>query len=855
MSTEKDTSDFYREYDLTKERKHGATKSPAPFQQAALTELSKWYQSKSSGARGGILVLPTGGGKTFTASHFICGHPIKDGFKVLWLAHTHHLLEQAFYSFESSVGLVAEPKAKLNVRVVSGTIGHFPVHTIKATDDVVVSSLPTMVNAVKSEHRQLESFLNSAKEKLFVVFDEAHHSPAPSYRRLIEQLQTRVPQMQLLGLTATPTYGEEKKRGWLTRLFPQGIIHQESPHNLMASGILARPVPVELPTDFEPDFDESEYEKWISTYRDLPESIIDSLASSRSRNEYIASHYAAERKKYGKTIIFADRWAQCEQLSEALKQRGVRAGAIYSHVDADPGTVSGRQRRKSDENAQVLKKFRANELDVLINIRMATEGTDVPDVQTVFLTRQTTSQILLTQMIGRALRGPKFGGTDRAYIVSFIDNWKHKINWAAYDQLASGLADETIPEYGTRPPLQLISIELVRRLAHLMDSGVNVNPAPFKTFLPIGWYRTEYFARVQDRDTDDVESVGQLVMVFEGETPAFESFMAGLKKSDLVTFESDSLLLADVKDRLDALKAKHFSEVDDRIGGGFAEDLFAIARHIAQSGTPPKFFEFDLRDDHDLDSVAQQHLDEGLNDRDKVAALKHEYSRTDRYWKVIYFSFANFKSHYDACINRILDADELGQDPGTHTPVFSTPESIPDREPTEELKNRVKSRDRYQCLCCGYSAKKSQLQVDHIAPAYHGGINHMDNLQTLCKTCNGPAGKGIEAISFRSHHTTLTASPAKLRVPTMPAGTQAGDASVWEMYLRRLVNLFYRCAAVESIEIGSRGEKFYRWRVVLYPDNDPKWFEQHRKDLVLKIRDARQRAGYQAAPDYIEVTN
>ena len=41
---------------------------------------------------------------------------------------------------------------------------------------------------------------------------------------------------------------------------------------------------------------------------------------------------------------------------------------------------------------------------------MLTEGTDVPDVDTVFLTRQTTSKILLTQMIGRALRGPKFGG-------------------------------------------------------------------------------------------------------------------------------------------------------------------------------------------------------------------------------------------------------------------------------------------------------------------------------------------------------------------------------------------------------------------------------------------------------------
>ena len=67
-------------------------------------------------------------------------------------------------------------------------------------------------------------------------------------------------------------------------------------------------------------------------------------------------------------------------------------------------------------------------------------------------------------MVGRALRGEEFGGTDKAYIVSFIDNWKHHINWATYDQIAAGLADESVPEYGSRPPIQLISIDLVRQV-------------------------------------------------------------------------------------------------------------------------------------------------------------------------------------------------------------------------------------------------------------------------------------------------------------------------------------------------------------------------------------------------------
>jgi len=64
---------------------------------------------------------------------------------------------------------------------------------------------------------------------------------------------------------------------------------------------------------------------------------------------------------------------------------------------------------------------------VLVNVNILTEGTDLPSVQTVFLARPTTSTILMTQMIGRALRGEKAGGTATAYIVSFVDHWRDKI--------------------------------------------------------------------------------------------------------------------------------------------------------------------------------------------------------------------------------------------------------------------------------------------------------------------------------------------------------------------------------------------------------------------------------------------
>ncbi|MBD2304091.1 DEAD/DEAH box helicase [Chroococcidiopsis sp. FACHB-1243] len=423
------TESFFRSYDLTKEQKQ--PKDPAAHQHDALNKLQRWYQTKHSTHHGGILVLPTGGGKTFTAMRFLCTHPLPEGYKVLWLAHTHHLLEQSLYSLESEVKLIRN-KQKLNVRVVSGTTGHFRPSQIQTSDDVLICTLQTITRAYSDNNKdnKLKEFLKAAGNKLFVVFDEAHHSPAPSYCRFIRALREDKPNMYLLGLTATPTHSNEKKVGWLNTLFLQGILYQISPRDLMATGVLAKPIFETSCTTVKPEFDENQYKQWVKDFRELPEEIITKLAENQERNAFIAKTYAENRKRYGKTIIFTDRWFQCEQLSDFIKQqdREIKVGTVYTHIDADPGSADARNKRSKNENAEVLEKFRNNKLDVLINVRMLTEGTDVPNVQSVFLTRQTTSQILMTQMVGRALRGVKFGGTKEAYIVSFIDDWQQTIN-------------------------------------------------------------------------------------------------------------------------------------------------------------------------------------------------------------------------------------------------------------------------------------------------------------------------------------------------------------------------------------------------------------------------------------------
>lgn len=849
MSAEREKSEWIRRYDLVEARKQGVQRVPAPHQSRSLAKLEDWYRSANGSPRGGILTLPTGGGKTFTAMHFLCRHPLSDGFKVLWLAHTHHLLEQALTSLGHAVPLVSEPRRQLDARVVSGTKGHPPVHTIKPADDVVVCSLQSASRALQKEHPRFLEFLDASNGRLFIVFDEAHHAPAPSYRTLIQTLQTRCAEAKLLGLTATPTYTDKKKQGWLRQLFPQRIIHQETPADLMAADILAKPVLEEAPTQFEPEFDQREYEAWLASYRDLPERIIQHLAENRDRNEFIANYYVNGRERFGKTIIFADRWYQCDQIRQALTKRDVRADVIYSHVDADPGSAEARNRRGMDENARVLRQFRNDELDVLINVRMLTEGTDVPRVQSVFLTRQTTSQILLTQMVGRALRGPEFGGTKNAYIVSFIDSWRSRINWATYDQLAGGMADDAVPEYGKRPPVQLISIDLVRRLASQMDSGVNVNPGPYRTLLPVGWYRVAYEAAVADPDTDDVEDIQRLVLVFEGDERPYSRVIRAMCDEDLSSFEGLTADPIETDRHVDDWIARHFGDDEEnqrRVD--LRSNLVDLARHVAHRNEEPRFFPFAVRDSHDLDGLAKQFCDEGLNRLDEDSSLRTEYAREDRLWRSFYHNYDAFKSHYDGCMNRMLHAFRHGADPQEHEPKFSTPEALPDREPSDETKKEVKVRDGKRCLCC---ATTRSLTVDHVSPSYYGGRNDRSNLQTLCRYCNGL--KSDLYLNFRNHCTDLTTPPTTLASVKLPAGDQAKDPARWERYLRCVVNFFYRCSAVESVTIGMRGKKLRTWTIDLFEGNDPEWLAPHLPRLLELIRSCREKAGVQAAPDTIRV--
>lgn len=58
----------------------------------------------------------------------------------------------------------------------------------------------------------------------------------------------------------------------------------------------------------------------------------------------------------------------------------------------------------------------------------------------------------------------------------------------------------------------------------------------------------------------------------------------------------------------------------------------------------------------------------------------------------------------------------------------------------KEVRSVIFGRNNFQCVKC---ASVDDLTVDHIFPVAAGGTDHLDNLQTLCRSCNSSKGARV----------------------------------------------------------------------------------------------------------------
>jgi ATP-dependent helicase IRC3 len=364
METEKPTSKV--KYDFAGKINVSKIESgivPYEHQEKAFYSLQEKIIKSNKNPFAGLLVLPTGGGKTLTAAHWIAKNYLDKNKKVLWVAHRHELLEQAKNTFAEKLAFndIFKNKTSFNYRIISG-IHDKPIN-IRTTDDLIISSKDSL-NA--GFDHLYNNWIKNNTDEIFLVIDEAHHATAKTYRKLIQDIQSNVSRFQMLGLTATPFRTAENEQGLLAKVFPDDIVYKIDLRTLIRLGILSEPHFEEVSTglNFAKDLSEEQIDKL--NYFDIESigaGIAKTIAENDERNLLIVNKYVKQKGKYKQTIIFALNVDNAIALNALFRAVGVKSDYVISTVkdQATGVTIS------SKDNKDKIAKFRRGEIEVLIN--------------------------------------------------------------------------------------------------------------------------------------------------------------------------------------------------------------------------------------------------------------------------------------------------------------------------------------------------------------------------------------------------------------------------------------------------------------------------------------------------------
>ncbi|MCL2822834.1 MAG: DEAD/DEAH box helicase family protein [Polyangiaceae bacterium] len=714
-----------------------------PHQQDAIREMDRVITSADEYA--GLLVLPTGGGKTFTATYWLMQSLLDKGRKVIWLAHRHELLNQAQQSFVSVCRRdITSNKTSYNWRIISGQHNK-PVH-IKPTDDIIIASKTSLKRGLSYF---LNNWLTENADKAFLVIDEAHHATAHEYRELIRSIKENSTGFKMLGLTATPFRTADSEQGLLKKVFPDDIVYKIDLQELIKRGILSDPIFSIVRTDVDMIelFKESHSED--SLERIAHDSFFDidsigketasAIATHRKRNRAIVDEYMRNRDKYRPALVFALNVDMAIALNALFREAGVDSDFVVSDIrDKATGvTISSR------ENAEKIKKFREGELEVLVSVNILTEGTDLPKVQSVFLARPTKSTILMTQMIGRALRGEKAGGTKNAFIVSFIDEWRDKIAWVNPEHLfIDENVDFTKIDHETQNrAMRVVSIAKIEEFAKIANDTIDkrLSDIPFIERVPVGFYKFSY---LMESDGDENLDKTCDVFVYDCMTRAYEEFFAWLPTADLDDEEAAA-------DRVDS---NLFGTLDLLLGYS-KQDVVDIIRYYKERQEVPQLIYLSERENYDPAVLARHIIDNNLTRAAHQAYIESEWNRADTRWAA-FFGVENQKAFHkliDVELHRIERPQDFSKPttaPITEREMIQIKDlslrEIKDRFPEIEEKIRdtvfAKFRDAdgfYRCALSGHrSRNRVPFQIDHIKPMSRGGLTELGNLQLLKRSEN-----------------------------------------------------------------------------------------------------------------------
>ena len=349
--------------------------------------------------------LPTGAGKTRIAVHIACRLLNDDDVErslVIWLASTEELCDQAAEALRIAWTHLGTLEASVHRYWGSSSIDLRSLST-----GFLVTGLAKLHATASNDHTLLAAL---ASQTTAVIFDEAHQAIAETYSFITEQLcSTRPP---LLGLTATPgrTAQLTDSDYLLADMFsnrkvsidPRG--HDNPVTYLIQNQYLA-----------DPTFESIDFESDASVMSPTPGqdySIDDLNAIGRDdrRTRKIVEITVQASTRHSRIIVF------CPSVRSAYHCHGVMNNEVATSYAVTASTPS-------DERRSVIEDFRSDARDrkVIFNYGVLTAGFDAPRTSCVVIARPTTSLVLYSQMVGRALRGPRAGGNRRALILTVAD--------------------------------------------------------------------------------------------------------------------------------------------------------------------------------------------------------------------------------------------------------------------------------------------------------------------------------------------------------------------------------------------------------------------------------------------------
>lgn len=428
-------------------------REPAQHQIRALAKLEEWWKSKSNAKADGYLSMPTGSGKTFTAVNFVVDQILakRKGACVVWVAHNKFLLEQAEKEFNDLV-IKKGIESQVSMARVTGTG--------EGSDaNVIFAMLPTLAR----KDNKLISKIKRAGTVDLVIFDEFHRLAATTWRRVPKRFQNG--RTRTLGLSATPFRKTPDKTEILRGLLSY-LIYSVGYRELCQDGFLADMTLTRVKVPNSKGIPLTQRERsHLRQFNDLNPSLLEKVWKQVGRDQQIVDHYKSDPRRFNSTIVFCCSKAHAEALANRFSENKIHAEHLFGSSH-DPA------------NKRKLESFRNGDFPVITSVLLLTEGVDVPGCNTVILARPTQSPVLLSQMMGRAMRGPKAGGTPTCNIVDFVDNIQGLGEFTASHLAYVREKDEQIRDLIHRPPQpgsQGVSYPLLLRLHEFLNEVIRIN--------------------------------------------------------------------------------------------------------------------------------------------------------------------------------------------------------------------------------------------------------------------------------------------------------------------------------------------------------------------------------------------